>query len=153
MCELVVRDLYILRLLSSRRSIYGGKERVLEGDIPMSNQQQNGSFLWVVLVILAVIVLTPLLMMMFAMPMTGMMGWWGGGAAGTGFSPLWSIAMMLLALIAVVAIGYILYRGLIGDQDFHRDPALEELRAAYARGELSDEEFERRRQRLQQDRE
>ncbi|MFB6131115.1 MAG: SHOCT domain-containing protein [Salinigranum sp.] len=106
----------------------------------------------VVLVVLAVLVLFPLLMMVFAMPMMGMMGWWwGGGRVGSGLSPLWGIGMMLVWLVVLVGVGYFLYRGLVGRVDAGRDadPALEELRMAYARGELTDQEYEERRERLQ----
>lgn len=118
----------------------------------MSNQRQNNSLVWVVLVVVAVIVLLPLLTMMFMMPMMGMMRW-GGGGTGVGFSPVWNVVMMLVGLVVVVGLGYVLYRGLIRSQDSQYDQALEELRTTYARGELSDEEFERRRERLQRDQE
>lgn len=119
----------------------------------MSNQNQLDSVLWVVLVVLAVIVLLPVLMMAFSMPIMGMMGWWVGGEAGTSFSPLWGIGTMVLFLAVALAIGYVLYRGVVGSQPLDRDRALEELRAAYARGDLSDEEFEQRRRRLERQRE
>lgn len=117
----------------------------------MSDQRQNNSLVWVVFVVVAVIVLLPLFMMMFMMSMMGMMGWWGGGGTGVVFSPVWNIMMMLIGLIVVVGLGYILYRGLIRSQDSQYDRALVELRTTYARGEISDEEFERRRERLQRD--
>lgn len=120
----------------------------------MSSQHQGDSILRIVLIVLAVIVLFPLLMMVFAMPMMGMMGWWwGGSASGMGVSPIWGIGMMLLFLIVVLGVGYFLYRGLIGGQVLEHDSALEELRMAYARGDLTDDEFEQRRQRLRRDRE
>ena len=88
-------------------------------------------------------------MMAFAMPMMGMMGWWGRGMFGTGFSSLWGVGMMLVWLLVLVGISYFLYRGLIGHvNDSQTDRALEELRIAYARGELSEQEFEERRERL-----
>ena len=120
----------------------------------MSSQHQGDSLLRIVLIVLTVIVLFPLLMMVFAMPMMGMMGWWwGGGGPGTGVSPIWGIGMMLLFLGVLLGVGYFLYRGLVGGQILEHDRALEELRTAYARGDLTDEEFEQRRQRLQRDRE
>lgn len=124
--------------------------RVLQerGTCTMSNQNHRDSLLFVVLGVLAVVVLSPLLMMLFLMPM---MGWWGG--FGMGFSPLWGLGMMLLLLAVLVALGYFLYRGVAGSRVLDNDRALEELRTAYARGDLSDEEFEKRRKRLQRDRE
>ncbi|WP_137285875.1 SHOCT domain-containing protein [Halorussus salinisoli] len=105
----------------------------------------------VVLIVLGVLILFPLLMMVFAIPMMGMMGWWwGGGTIENGLSPLWGIGMMLVWLAILVGIGYFLYRGLVGrmDTDSTGDPALEELRIAYARGELSEDEYQKRRERL-----
>ncbi|WP_226008127.1 SHOCT domain-containing protein [Natrinema salinisoli] len=119
----------------------------------MSSQHQGDSLLRIVLVVLAVIVFFPLLMMVFAVPMMGMMGWWWGGGSGMGVSPIWGIGMMLLFLLILLGVGYLLYRGLVGGQVLERDRALEELRTAYARGDLTDEEFEQRRQRLQRDQE
>ena len=119
----------------------------------MSTQRNGGSLLWVALAVLAAIVLLPALMMLlFAMPMMGMMGGWGVGP-GTGPAPLWGLGMMVVALVAVLGVGYFIYRGLAGSRTLGRDRAMEELRAAYARGDLSDEEFERRRERLRRDRE
>ncbi|PSP86299.1 hypothetical protein BRC83_01140 [Halobacteriales archaeon QS_1_68_17] len=66
-----------------------------------------------------------------------------------GTSPLWGFGSMLLLVLVVAGVGSALYRGLDGEP---RDRALEELRLAYARGELSDEEYEERRDRLERDR-
>ncbi|WP_415378921.1 SHOCT domain-containing protein [Halosimplex sp. TS25] len=117
----------------------------------MATQRSSDGLLWIV-VVLGVIVLFPLLMMVFAMPMMGMMGWWGNGMA-SGLSPLWGLGMMLAWLVVLVGIGYLLYRGLVGGTGSGAlsDPALEELRLAYARGDLSEEEFEERRAKLRSD--
>jgi len=126
----------------------------------MANAQTGDNTLRTILIVLAVIVLFPLLMMVFAFPMMGMMGWWGGygpmmggygGYGGSGLSPLWGIGMMLVFLAVLVGVGYFLYRALLGGRRVTStsDPALEELRLAYARGDLSEEEFERRRSKLQ----
>jgi putative membrane protein len=87
-------------------------------------------------------------MMMFMMPMMGMMG----GMDGTGMtmSPVWGIAMMLLFLFVLLGIGYALYRAFTSETVAPSDPALEELRVAYARGELTQEEFEQRQEDLKQ---
>lgn len=72
---------------------------------------------------------------------------------GNGLSPFWGIGMMLVWLVVLVGIGYFLYCRLVGRMDTGRtaDPALEELRTAYARGELSDEEYEERRERFRRE--
>ena len=116
----------------------------------MATTDADDRLIRIILIVIAVLVFSPLLMMAFAMPMMGMMGWWGGGMFGTRVSPLWGIGMMLVWLVVLVGIGYVLYRGLVGHVDTGRtiDPALKELRIAYARGELSEQEYEERRERL-----
>jgi putative membrane protein len=122
----------------------------------MSTSQTGRSILRAIVVVLAIVLLFPLLMMVFAMPMIGMMGWWGGAGPSVGLSPLWGLGMMLLFLVVLVGIGYYLYRSLVnGTLNANantNDPALEELRVAYARGDLSHEEFEQRRETLEQNR-
>lgn len=109
-------------------------------------------WLRVLLIVVALVLLAPLLMMFFMMPMMGMMGWWFGGAPGTGIgmSPVWGIGMMLVFLLVLLGIGYLVYRAFTRGSLSSNDPALEELRLAYARGELSQEEFEQRREDLRQ---
>lgn len=108
----------------------------------------------VVIIVLAVIVLFPLLMMVFAVPLMGMMGWWWGGGMAGGLSPMWGVGMLLVWLVVLVGIGFLVYRGVVGrvEPSVAADPAIEELRSAYARGDLSEEEFEERRSTLTRDR-
>ncbi|WP_416840224.1 SHOCT domain-containing protein [Haloferax sp. DFSO52] len=119
----------------------------------MSTERRSDGFLRVVLVVIAAIVLLPMLMMVFAVPMMAMMGWWWSGGIAGGFSPLLGAGMMLLWLVALVGIGYLFYRGLVGGigPSLIGDSALEELRLAYARGDLTDEEFEARRANLRRE--
>lgn len=99
-----------------------------------------------ILLVLAVLILVPILMMMFMMPMMGLMGgMWGTEMT---MSPAWGFGMMLLFLLVLAGIGYVLYRVFTGERVAPTDPALEELRIAYARGELTQEEFEQRREDL-----
>ena len=101
--------------------------------------------------VIAVVVL-PLVMMLVMMPAMGMWGggymWNGGMVDGTGATWMWGL-MWLVPLIIVVGLGYLLYRVLRSSDQGESDPALGELRAAYARGDLSDDEYERRRERLE----
>ena len=100
----------------------------------------------VLLIGLAILILSPMLMMGFAMPMMGgMYGYDGQGTFG-----LVGFLVPLAVLLVVLGAGYLLVRRVTGHTD-SRDPALEELRSAYARGDLSDEEFETRRQTLERD--
>lgn len=106
------------------------------------------------LVVVAALVLVPLLLMAFVMPMMGM---WGGGHmtdswmwGGAGGGWVW-LGMWLIMLLVIGGVGYLLYAGVRGAGDGTTDSAIEELRHAYARGDLSDEEFERRRERLRRE--
>lgn len=89
-----------------------------------------------------------ILLMAFSMPMMAGMhaGTWGTDTGTWGLTGwLW---MGLLPLLVLVLL---LYGGLrlLSDDDGH-DPAIDELRQAYARGDLTDEEYESRRQRLEE---
>ena len=88
-----------------------------------------------------------------AMGVGSMMGgtWGHVGTAGGlgGWMVLLAPIMQLLFLLVVVGLGYALYRG-IEDADTS-DQARSELRAAYARGDIDDEEFRRRREVLDED--
>jgi putative membrane protein len=104
-----------------------------------------------VVLALAVLLVVPVVMMLFAWPLLGM-GWWmhgptGPGGVGPSATPTWMLGFWLVGLVVLVGGGYLLYRGLSNSSP---DPALDELRRAYARGDLSDEEFEERRQRLRE---
>ncbi|OLZ42481.1 hypothetical protein A6E15_16595 [Natrinema saccharevitans] len=109
----------------------------------------------IVLVAIAVLVVLPTAFMGFGMMRAGPMmggtwghGMWNGGTA-PGWLPLVAVLMQLLFVAAVVGGGYLLYRAIAGGDD--TDRALEELRLAYARGDLSDEEYEQRRDALERD--
>ncbi|MFC4541651.1 SHOCT domain-containing protein [Halosolutus amylolyticus] len=106
----------------------------------------------IVLALIAALVVLPGLFMGIGMmgfgPMMG--GWshmWGDGSV-PGWMPFVGVLMQLLFLAALVGLGYLLVRAIAGT-DERSDRALEELRLAYARGELSDEEYEQRRDALE----
>lgn len=112
----------------------------------------EGSLLRAILVVLLVLIALPLVMAVVMMPM---MGGWGVGHMngwmwnGTESSWAW-IVMWLIMLAILVGGGYVVY-SVLRSSGGGSDPALEELRRAYARGDLSDEEFENRRERLEKD--
>lgn len=100
-----------------------------------------------VVIVIAIVLLTPIILMAVAMPFVGVWGYshmWDGTAMGG----VWWIPWLLFLAI-VAGIGYVLYQALAKTATESTDTALEELRIAYARGELSDEEFESRRERLE----
>jgi putative membrane protein len=105
----------------------------------------------VVLLVVGAIVALPMIVMVLGfggmMGYGGMMGGWTMSGT-SGWWPLFGMLVPLLFLLILLGGGYVLARRLVGDRT-SRDPALEELRVAYARGELTDEEFETRRERLE----
>ncbi|MFC7213472.1 SHOCT domain-containing protein [Saliphagus sp. GCM10025334] len=115
----------------------------------------DDSFTRTLLIVIAAIVLVPVVMMVVMMPMMGLWGWghmWGGGVwNGTGGTWMWAL-MFLVPVLVILGIGYLLYSAIRRSGTRQSDAAFEELRLAYARGDLSDEEFEERRERLQRDR-
>lgn len=121
----------------------------------MSKTRTTDETIKLVLVVLAILLIGPMLMMAVVFPLMGM---WGGGMMGGyggygmfGGSWLWGIGMMLVWLVVLVVGGYLVFRWLSGSGGLAADPALEELRLAYARGDLSDEEYASRRETLERD--
>ncbi|SFC74937.1 putative membrane protein [Halobiforma haloterrestris] len=122
----------------------------------MPENTEDTRLVTILLIIFGAFVIFPMFFMGFGMmgfgPMMG--GMWGGGMWSDGTIPGWmfiiGILMQLLFLAALVGGGYLIYRVVTGSES-GSDQALEELRLAYARGELTDEEYEQRREALQRD--
>jgi putative membrane protein len=122
----------------------------------MPTNSDDTRLVTLLLVIIGAFVIFPLFFMGFGMmgfgPMMG--GMWGGHMWGDGTMPGWmfivGIVMQLLFLAALAGGGYLIYRAITGSES-GSDQALEELRLAYARGELTDEEYEQRREALERD--
>lgn len=76
--------------------------------------------------------------------MYGQGSWWGGGGMGIGMWIFW----ILLIVVAVVLIRAVTGRNSDASIERHESP-LEILKARYARGEINEEEFERRRRELE----
>lgn len=118
----------------------------------MSSQ---GTLPQVIGIAIAALLLVPLVLMVVMMPVMGFAGWghmwdggmWGGASTGSGLG--WLLSWLLM-LVLLLGIGFVLYRT-ITRLEAETDPALEELRLAYARGDLTDEDFEERRTRLERD--
>lgn len=109
----------------------------------------NERFLRLVLLLVVAILLLPFLMILFMLPVMGLghLWYWDGTR-----SSLWPLLVIgLICLVIIFGIIYLLYRAIVGVQRDRSDAALNELREAYARGELTDEEFEERRERLQRE--
>ncbi|WP_332897331.1 SHOCT domain-containing protein [Haladaptatus sp. CMSO5] len=102
----------------------------------------------IVLLILGAIIVLPLLMMGLAFGgMMGYGGMMGGYGTTSGWWPLVGMFVPLVFLLVLLGGGYLVFRR-VTESQASRNPAMEELRVAYARGELSDDEFEERRVKL-----
>jgi putative membrane protein len=77
-----------------------------------------------------------------------MMPWGGAGATGLGL--FWSLLALLLVVAVLAALASLAFRLSEGRESGEAD-ALSVLRRRYASGEIDDEEFERRRTRLDGD--
>ena len=89
----------------------------------------------IILLVVAALVVIPLLTM-------------GGGMMGGGFG-MFGGGMFLWPLL-LIGLGVLVFYGLSGRGESNAsDSALETLRARYARGEITDEEFEERKQTLE----
>lgn len=110
----------------------------------------NRDLLWIVVGIIILLVVLPMIMVAFVWPMSGM---WDGGHMWDGDGTGWA-ALMAWIIIMAILIGAIilLVRAFRPDQGSQPDPAIEALRLAFARGEISEEEYTDRRESLKQDR-
>jgi putative membrane protein len=107
---------------------------------------------------LAVLVLVAIPALAFAIGLAGMPmpgSSWSAPMHDGGFqmtTPIWFAVLGVLSQFAFFALfaagAYVLYRAVTRDSS---DTALEELRRAYARGDVDDDEYERRRERLTDD--
>ncbi|ELY63522.1 SHOCT domain-containing protein [Natrinema versiforme] len=122
----------------------------------MPDKTDETRLITIVLIVIGAFVFFPMLFMGFGMmgvgPMMG--GTWSGHMWGDGTIPTWMFIagniMQLLFLTALIGGGYLIYQAIAGNEN-NSDQALEELRLAYARGELSDDEYEQRREALERD--
>lgn len=105
----------------------------------------DGSRQTMIWTFLGVFVSLPLLMMGIVMPVMVLTG---SGLMSVRTNSLETIFLFLLPIGVLLSVGYLLYVRGDARPEPKTDDALDELRAAYARGDVSDEEFETRRDRL-----
>ena len=113
---------------------------------------QSESLTRTVLLVLLGLLAIPLMMMLVMLPVMGAFGWSHMGGWMWGSSGGW-VAMVLLMgipLLVVIGIGYLVYQSFGTETTEQPDEAIEELQRVYARGDISDEEFEKRRENLRQ---
>jgi len=123
----------------------------------MATETTDRQLVTIVLVVIAALIVLPMLFMGVGMmgggPMMGDAwghGMWGDGAVTPGWLVFVWVGMRLVFLAVLLGALYLVYRAVTGGGG-STDRAMEELRVAYARGELSDEEYERRREALERD--
>ena len=122
----------------------------------MPTTSTDNQLVTIVLVVLGALLILPVLFMGFGMmgfgPMMG--GMWGGHMWGDGTVPGWMVLvgllMQMLFIAAIVGAGYLIYRA-VATSNSGTAQALEELRLAYARGDLTDDEYEQRKEALERD--
>lgn len=105
---------------------------------------RDDSGLRTIATVVAVLFAIPVLMMsvMVLLGLSGV-GQMPGHAGG------WQLLLPVIPLIIFGSAVYVLYTGSGNGSERETERALDELRAAYARGDLSETEFETRRNRLQ----
>lgn len=113
----------------------------------MASSNQLDATTVALLALLAIVVVPFLLMGLGFGAMMGYGGMMGGYGGSGGWWPLVGMVVPLVVVLVAVGGGYLLLQRSV-DDGTARDPALAELRAAYARGDITDEEFETRRERL-----
>ena len=75
-------------------------------------------------------------------------GMMGGYGTTSGWWPIVGMLVPFVFTLILLGGGYLVFRHMTDNQT-SRSPAMEELRAAYAQGNLSEQEYEERRERLQ----
>lgn len=135
----------------NREHVLNTGARLLE-EKTMPEHTDDARLATIVLLIIGAFVVFPMFfigvgMMGSGSMMSGMWDMWGGGPM-SGWVVIVGLAMQLLLLAALFSGGYLIYRAVAG-RERNSDPAFEELRIAYARGELTDEEYEQRRETLE----
>lgn len=124
--------------------------RSIVGEI-MPDKTDDTRLVTILLIVLGALFILPMVFMGFGVlgfvPMMGGM-WHDGGM--TWWMVLLGIVMQFLFLAVIVGGAFLLYRT-VTDTERDSDEALEELRLAYARGELTDDEYDRRREALERD--
>ncbi|RYJ13093.1 SHOCT domain-containing protein [Halogeometricum borinquense] len=123
----------------------------------MATNTTNRRLIALVLIALGALILLPTLFMGFGTmgygPMMGGEMWgqmWGTGGTVPMWVPLAGLVMQLVFLAVIGAVAYLVYKAITGPERTG-DRALEELRVAYARGDLTDEEYEDRRKTLKRE--
>ena len=114
----------------------------------MSSSNQLDTTTTVPLILGAIIVLPVLTMGMGSGGMMGFGGMMRGYGTTGGWWPLVGMLVQLVFLLVLLGGGYLVFRRVTESQS-SRNPAMEELRMAYARGDLTEEEFEARRNKLE----
>jgi putative membrane protein len=95
--------------------------------------------------LIAILIFVPLLLVLFILELLDVVLIWIVTRTTRSLPIVWAFALMFLLLVVVLGMGYMFSKSVESVAMSRPDPALEELRIAYARGEITREEFRERR--------
>jgi len=95
--------------------------------------------------LVAILIFVPLLLVLFVFELLDLVLIWIVTRTTRSLPIVWAFTLMFLLLVVVLGMGYMFSRSVESVATSRPDPALEELRTAYARGEITREEFRERR--------
>ena len=110
----------------------------------MSTSRPRDANVWLALLI-AILIFVPLLLVLFVLELLDVVLIWVVTRTTRSLPIVWAFALMFLLLVVVLGMGYMFSKSVESVAMSRPDPALEELRIAYARGEITREEFRERR--------
>ena len=95
--------------------------------------------------LIAILIFVPLLLVLFVFELLDLVLIWIVTRTTRSLPIVWAFALMFLLLVVVLGMGYMFSRSVESVATSRPDPAIEELRIAYARGDITREEFRERR--------
>lgn len=98
--------------------------------------------------LIAILIVVPLLLVLFVLELVDVMLIWIVTRTTRSLPIVWAFVLMFLLLAVFLGIGYVFSKSIESVVPNRPDPAIEELRVAYARGEITREEFRERRKDL-----
>lgn len=113
----------------------------------MPRHPRDRAFAPLILALLALVLVVAFVVFLAA---AVFLGWVTGGFGHVGFMPIVGVGGSILWLAVLVVIITLVFRAIQDDEG--EDAAIEELRRAYARGDIGDEEYDARLERLQGER-
>lgn len=98
--------------------------------------------------LIAILIFVPSLLVLFVLELLDVVLIWIVTRTTRSLPIVWAFALILLLLVVVLGMGYMFSRSVESVATSRPDPAIEELQIAYARGDITREEFRERRKEL-----